>query len=156
MMRLFPAVALAASLVAGAAAVHAAGDNALTAAHSEKYGAYVADVERRPLYMFTADTRGANGKPAESDCYDACTEAWPPLLAEDVALVGQQLKKELVGAVERKDGKTQITYGGWPLYYFVEDRGGKTAAGQDVFGFGGDWYLVSPDGTTIKENERKG
>jgi predicted lipoprotein with Yx(FWY)xxD motif len=153
-MRRFLLVALAASAVAVAA--QAAGDNALTAVHSERHGAYVADAENRPLYMFTADTKGADGKPAESDCYDACTEAWPPLLAEDVALVGQELKEELVGTIERKDGKTQITYGGWPLYYFVEDHGGKNAAGQDVFGFGGDWYLVSPDGTKNKKNERTG
>lgn len=42
---------------------------------------------------------------------------------------------------------------GWPPYCYVRDQGPGSVTGQDVHGFGGEWYLVPSDGTT---NEREG
>ena len=44
----------------------------------------------------------------------------------------------------------QVTYNGWPLYYFVKDKQAGEATGQDVKGFGGEWYLVKPQGTKLE------
>jgi predicted lipoprotein with Yx(FWY)xxD motif len=46
----------------------------------------------------------------------------------------------------------QVTYGGWPLYYFVQDQGPGEATGQDKHGFGGEWYLVTPAGEKAQES----
>lgn len=45
--------------------------------------------------------------------------------------------------------RAELTYGGWPLYYFEKDRGSGTARGQDVHGFGAEWYLVTPSGEVL-------
>ena len=121
----------------------------LTTAQSAKFGTYVADRNGRALYMFTADRRGQGSTTAESHCYDQCAVAWPPLLAEGTPALAEQLQKNLLGSITRKDGKRQVTYGGWPLYYYVKDKGAGSTTGQDVHGSGGEWYLLGPDGNKI-------
>lgn len=122
----------------------------LTSARNETYGNYVADAGGRAVYMFTPDRRGEGEAAARSTCYGACAQAWPPVLAKDLPGLGAGLDKALLGASRRKDGSLQVTYGGWPLYYYVRDRPGSLA-GQDVHSFGGGWYLVAPDGSVIGE-----
>ena len=39
-----------------------------------------------------------------------------------------------------------MTYGGWPLYYDVEDTRPGDTAGHDVDEYGAKWYLVAPSG----------
>lgn len=119
----------------------------LTVATSEQYNDYVADGDGRALYMFTADQQGRGEQKATTNCYDACAEAWPPLTTTDDPQVGEGLQQDLLGTIERRDGAMQVTYGGWPLYYFVQDQGPGQVTGQDKHGFDGEWYLVSPDGT---------
>jgi hypothetical protein len=36
----------------------------------------------------------------------------------------------------------------WPLYHFAKDFG-REATGQDVEDFGGEWYLVTPQGEKV-------
>lgn len=109
------------------------------------YGSYLTDADGRALYMFMADDRGK-----QSNCYDACAQAWPPALAgKDQVELGQKLDRSMLGTITRKDGSKQLTYGGWPLYYFVKDTGPGEVKGQDVKGFGAEWYLVAPDGKKI-------
>ena len=59
----------------------------------------------------------------------------------------------MLGTVERRDGSLQVTYNGWPLYYFVKDGKPGDTIGQDMEGFGGEWYLVSPDGDHVEHAE---
>lgn len=127
----------------------------LTAQQTEGYGTYVADSEGRTLYLFTTDTRGQGDSQAQSSCYDACAEAWPPLTAQGQPQVGDQLNQELLGTFAREDGTTQVTYGGWPLYYFVKDQGAGSVTGQDKHGFGGEWYLVAPDGSKNEQQKQQ-
>ncbi len=58
---------------------------------------------------------------------------------------------DLIGTFERDDGKMQVTYGGWPLYHFVRDKAPGDTNGQDVEGFGAEWYLVSPSGEEVED-----
>lgn len=139
--------------IAGLTLAQTTGEVTLTVKKTDSYGAFVADAEGRALYLFTADQQGQGTAKAESSCYDDCAKAWPPLLVKGEPQIGKKLKQELVGTIQRKDGSAQVTYGGWPLYYFVKDQGGESVTGQDVHGFSGEWYLVSPDGTKNEEEE---
>ena len=118
---------------------------------SQEYGAYVADADGRALYLFTADQQGTGDTKAETACYEACAEAWPPLLTEGEPEAGDKIDASLLGTIDRQGGATQVTYNGWPLYYFVQDQGPGEAAGQDKHGFGGEWYLVTPEGEKVEE-----
>lgn len=40
----------------------------------------------------------------------------------------------------------QVTYNGWPLYYFARDKQAGDTTGQGV---GQVWYVVSPQGDQI-------
>lgn len=109
-------------------------------------GAYLSDGEGRSLYLFTADSAGS------SRCYDECAEAWPPVVVQEGALSteGDDLREDLVSTHERDDGALQLTYGGHPLYYYREDRDPGAVQGQDIHSYGGEWYLVSPDGEPVE------
>ena len=55
----------------------------------------------------------------------------------------------LLGTTTRNDGKTEVTYAGHPLYYFVQDKAMGDTTGQGVNGFGGLWWVVSPSGAAV-------
>lgn len=110
----------------------------------EGAGAYLTDGQGRALYLFTADTAGT------TTCFDACAEAWPPLMAENGTpqTRAPAVRADLFGTVQRPEGM-QVTYGGHPLYYYAQDAGPGEATGQDVHGHGGEWYLVTPAGEPL-------
>lgn len=134
-------------LLATGAAEARAGDVTLKAARKAPLGAYLTDAAGRTLYVFTADTKGV----AASACRDACARAWPPLKAEGVIDAAAGVSEGLVGSFVRKDGTRQVTFNGWPLYYFARDRTAGQLEGQDVHGFGGEWYVISPGGRLVKQ-----
>ena len=54
-----------------------------------------------------------------------------------------------LGSLKRPDGTMQVTYNGWPLYYFIKDKAPGDTMGQDVKGFSAEWYLVTPSGKEV-------
>ena len=145
MKTLIMTAALSTALVAAGSLGAAAQE--LTVRESPEHGQYIADGEGMALYMFEADTRGEGDTQAETTCFDDCAGAWPPLTGDDPQ-AGENVQSDLIGTIER-DGEMQVTYGGWPLYYFVRDEAAGDTAGHDVEGFGAEWYLVGPDGEAI-------
>ncbi len=121
----------------------------VTVAESDQYGQYLADADGRALYLFTADTRGEGDGSAQVSCSEACLDAWPPLYTQGEPQAGSQVDDSLLGTVQH-EGRTMVTYNGWPLYYFVRDQGPGQTQGQDIHSFGGGWYLVSPEGEQIE------
>jgi predicted lipoprotein with Yx(FWY)xxD motif len=115
-------------------------------------GTFLTDQEGRTLYLFLKDTQGVGDTPAVTTCYDQCAERWPPLLVEDEAMLDQSLgdieglDTEMLGTIERTDGTMQVTYNGWPLYYWYEDVAPGDTLGQGV---GDVWYVVTPEGEAI-------
>lgn len=104
---------------------------------------YLADSAGSALYTI-------EGKTEASACADACTEVWPPLLAQDgQPTVGPQLQAGMVGTIAREGGAMQVTYNGHPLYRYAADAGTGRTAGQDVHDQWGEWYLVSPSGELL-------
>jgi uncharacterized protein (TIGR02246 family) len=113
-------------------------------AEHDTYGEYLTDGEGRALYLFLNDEQG------ESTCYDQCAQNWPPLLTTEDAEAGEGVDSDLLGTTERDDGTTQVTYNDWPLYYFAADEDPGDVEGQ---GRGDVWYLVSPEGEAIEDEE---
>ena len=102
----------------------------------QKLGMVLVDSNGMTLYDFHKD----NG--TTSSCYGPCAEGWPPMLTEGEPTVGNGASASKLGTTERKDGTTQVTYAGHPLYTFVEDKKPGEANGNDVSAFGGQWYAL--------------
>jgi predicted lipoprotein with Yx(FWY)xxD motif len=122
----------------GAQSASAASHAELTA-QSSHYGHTIFDANHRVLYLFAADHT------SKSTCYGKCAKAWPPLLTNGTPKVGAGLDSSLLGTTTRRDGSTQVTYAGHPLYYFEGDKPGKIMC-QNVKMHGGFWYVVKPNG----------
>lgn len=119
-------------------------------AEQAPFGQYLADAEGRALYIFTADQDKQS-----STCYEDCAVAWPPVVTHgDPRAAAPELDGSKLGTTRRRDGQQQVTYNGWPLYYYAGDEAVGQAKGQDVHGFGGEWYLISPDGEKIEATEQ--
>jgi predicted lipoprotein with Yx(FWY)xxD motif/cytochrome c5 len=114
-----------------------------------RIGDYLADARGRSLYLFTRDTKNT------PTCYDQCAQNWPPLLVRGKPVAGEGFgvmddfyDGRLLGTTQRRDGTTQVTFNGWPLYYFAGDKDPGDMKGQGV---GGVWFLITPRGEPIKE-----
>lgn len=106
----------------------------------QKLGMVLVDSNGMTLYDFHKD------KGTTSSCYGPCAEGWPPMLTEGEPTVGNGASASKLGTTERKDGTTQVTYAGHPLYTFVEDKKPGEAKGNDVSAFGGQWYALKGNG----------
>jgi predicted lipoprotein with Yx(FWY)xxD motif len=107
------------------------------------YGRILFDGSDQAIYLFEKE-RGA-----KSECYGECAEAWPPVLTEGEPVASGGADQGLLGTTERDDGTTQVTYGGHPLYYYVDDPNGEVLC-QNVEEFGGLWLVVAPDGEAVR------
>jgi predicted lipoprotein with Yx(FWY)xxD motif len=111
-------------------------------------GPVLVNGEGLTLYMFASDHRGA-----PSTCYKICEIQWPPLtLGPGVSrpVAGPGIEAGLLATSPRKDGTTQITYNGWPLYLWPQDRAPGQATGQGLTNGGGRWYVVDVSGNPLK------
>jgi predicted lipoprotein with Yx(FWY)xxD motif len=94
---------------------------------------------------FTRDTRGG-----ASRCYGACAAAWPVYFTKGQLRAGEGVRRSLIGTTRRRDGRRQLTYNGWPLYYYVGDRSPGQVLCQNVDEFGGTWLVVRPTGGLVR------
>lgn len=91
------------------------------------------------MYLFTRDSG------SQSLCRGRCARAWPPLKARGRLDAGRGVKQRLLATTTRADGTEQVTYGGHPLYGYVDDPRGEVLC-HNVFEFGGTWYAVRSSG----------
>lgn len=105
-------------------------------------GKVLVDSEGMTLYYFQKDQKGSG----KSKCEGACAEAWPPLTSEGEPEAMSGVKSAMLGTIERSDGTTQVTYAGWPLYTFVEDKKPGEDNGTDSKAFGASWYPLHANG----------
>ena len=103
------------------------------------FGRIVGDGPGLAVYIFDKERRG------RSECYGACAEAWPPVLAKGRPVAGAGIRPELLGITRRRSGRRQLTYRDRPLYYYEHDRPGVVLC-HDVVEFGGRWLVIRPDG----------
>ncbi|HEY4778010.1 MAG TPA: hypothetical protein VIH47_00255 [Solirubrobacterales bacterium] len=112
----------------------------LTVATAPKVGPILVDSKGFTVYDFHKD------KGTTSSCYGACESAWPPVTSEGAPQVGEGAMSSKLGTTKRKDGSTQVTYAGHPLYTFVEDKKPGEANGNDSSAFGAQWYALHANG----------
>ncbi|RDC74768.1 hypothetical protein DLJ49_01945 [Rhodovulum sp. 12E13] len=142
------ALPLAALVAAGLAAHVSAQEGRATLSVAET-GDYLVGPEGKPVYLFTTDTQG-NGEPPVLSCPVECREVWPPVEVEGDVRLGDDVNAEMAGTVEF-DRRSVATYNGWPLYTFERDTAGEPPRGNHVESFGGEWYLIGPDGTRVED-----
>jgi predicted lipoprotein with Yx(FWY)xxD motif len=104
-----------------------------------EFGQMLFDSTGQAIYLFDVET---TSKP---ECYDACAEAWPPVLTTGDPVAGRGVEDPLLATTERTDGTVQVTYNGHPLYFYAHEGKGEVEC-HDIFLNGGNWYVVQPDG----------
>jgi predicted lipoprotein with Yx(FWY)xxD motif len=120
-------------------------------ATSTTLGSYLTDKDGRSLYFFSTDTNG------QSSCTGGCEAVWPVFFADNLTAdkLGAGLTLSDFGTITTASSKKQLTYKGWPLYYYAPssaddgygnvtntpEAAGKT--GGD--GVGGIWFIAKPD-----------
>ncbi|CAH9016757.1 hypothetical protein [Candidatus Nitrosacidococcus sp. I8] len=146
---------------------------ALSTAEKSPYGVYLIDMNGgNSLYISQADKQGKT-----SNCYGECSKTWMPVTTEskagdevdnsllssikytkdgmwvvygtDTSPKNGKINPSLLGTIQRKDGLTQVTYNGWPLYYHAQDLGPYDTYGQNKESFGARWHLMNPSGKAV-------
>ncbi len=86
------------------------------------------------LYYFTKDTSG------KSNASAAIILIWPVFTLSSVSLA-PSLNAADFGVLVRDDGVKQVTFKGWPLYYYVKDLAPGDTLGQ---GLNNVWFIIDP------------
>lgn len=118
------------------------GGGTISGGEVEGLGSVLVDSEGMTVYLFTPDEGGT-----ESTCYGSCEAEWPPVLAEGKASAGEGAMSSDLGTTKRKDGSTQVTYNGHPLYTFSGDEAPGEANGQE---FDGIWFVLDESGNQVE------
>jgi predicted lipoprotein with Yx(FWY)xxD motif len=110
----------------------------ITLAESD-FGPMLFDSNKQAIYVFERDSRN------ETVCYGECAEAWPPVYTKGAPQAAKGVKASLLGTVERRDGRRQVTYAGKPLYFYAHEDPGVVLC-HNVNLNGGYWWAVGADG----------
>jgi len=107
---------------------------------SATLGNYLTDKDGNTLYFFSDDANGAN------NCTGGCTAAWPVFnvtgLTQDVLGTGLLLAD--FSTITTPSG-SQVTYKGWPLYYFAPGGNREASGKTGGEGIGGIWFVAKAD-----------
>ncbi|TXK83834.1 hypothetical protein [Paenibacillus sp. N3.4] len=128
------ASALADKGILKASHVEELANNSLNVKQNDAVGSYITDSKGMTLYYFTKDAADMNA------CVDGCLANWP-IYYDDKLIVPAGLDAKDFSVFDRKDGKEQLTYKGWPLYYFVKDQQAGDIKGENVLNV---WHVVNP------------
>ena len=117
-----------------ASSTTAAASATVSVAQNAQLGPTLVGPKGMTLYYRTKDSNGV------SACTGSCATAWPPLTASGAPTAGAGASGTL-GTIQRSDGTTQVTYQGWPLYYYGADQKPGDAMGEKI---GGVWFVAPP------------
>jgi predicted lipoprotein with Yx(FWY)xxD motif len=95
-------------------------------------GTFLVDANGMTLYYFAKDVIG------KSNAAGAVLQSWPIFNAVSIT-VDPSLDPEDFATITRDDGQKQITYNGWPLYYYAKDKAPGDVLGEGV---GGIWFVL--------------
>lgn len=108
--------------------------NGIALSDNSTFGSILTDDKGHTLYFFSVDADGQSG------CSGNCLLKWP--IYSDTALSTDASINADLDVITRSDGKMQVTYKGWPLYYYVGDTQAGDVNGDGV---GGIWFVAKPD-----------
>jgi predicted lipoprotein with Yx(FWY)xxD motif len=103
------------------------------------FGPMLFDSKRQAIYVFERDSRD------KTVCYGECADAWPPVYTEGPPQAAKGVNASLLGTIERRDGRRQVTYAGKPLYFYAHEDPGLVLC-HNVNLNGGLWWAVGADG----------
>ncbi len=106
-------------------------------------GKTLVDAKGRTLYLFQGD------QPNVSRLSAAGQAVWPPFNANAKPAATGGASAAQIGTIAGTNGRTQVTYNGHPLYYYVGDHNPGQTNGQGLNQFGGLWYVLSPGGVAV-------
>lgn len=104
--------------------------------YNKVVGYYLTNSTGWTLYIYTRDTPYSGN----STCYGSCASIWPPFYVSPLT-VAPGLNPVNFSVITRTGGAKQLTYDGYPLYYYKYDTAAGTTNGQGV---DGTWYVASP------------
>jgi predicted lipoprotein with Yx(FWY)xxD motif len=119
------------------------GGAAIVGVGQTSLGPVLVDGSGRTLYLFEKDTSTA------STCDGECATFWPPLVTTGKPLAGDGALASKLGTTKRTDGKTEVSYNGHPLYYYVDEDEPNEVLCQAVYEYGGYWYVIDRKGNAI-------
>jgi predicted lipoprotein with Yx(FWY)xxD motif len=137
-------LALLAALGAGVAvAATTAHSGTVSSAANARYGALLVSASGRTLYHMTSEKRG------KIACTASCAKVWPPLVVAKGTkpTAGTGVKQAKLGTIKRPDGSIQVTYNGYALYRYADDKKRGDVKGEDVEHV---WFAISPAGKLVK------
>lgn len=109
-----------------------------TATVAGKQETILTDQKGMTLYYYTPDKGG------KVTCTGQCAAAWPPLAgpAGSSKPAGGQGVTGPLATASNPAGGSVVTYKGWPLYTWVQDKKPGDTTGQGVKGV---WFVATPD-----------
>ena len=103
------------------------------------FGSKMVDGRGVTLYVFSLDT------PGTSKCTGECSSEWPPVRSSGgKPQPGAGVGASDVGDIQRPDGSDQVTFDGYPLYYYSGDASAGDSNGHGLSAYGGQWSAVPP------------
>jgi predicted lipoprotein with Yx(FWY)xxD motif len=141
---------LAIAGVAGAGAAMAAtathtSSATVKAANRSPYGMILVSSSGRTLYRYTKDSKRVN----RCTTVSVCNKYWPPLVVKGTTkpTAGAGVSAALLGTIKIAHGMRQVTYAGFPLYFFAGDARAGQLKGQN---FLKEWYVVNERGALVR------
>ena len=119
----------------GGANSSAASPSADVSVGTTSLGATLVDKTGKTLYYFTPEKGGTLVCTT-----DPCASTWPLLTITGTPTGGQGVTGQL-NVVMTADGKSAVTYNGWPLHTYANDSAPGDVNGQGV---AGKWYAATP------------
>jgi predicted lipoprotein with Yx(FWY)xxD motif len=106
-------------------------------------GRTLVDANGRTLYLFKGDRANV------SRLSSAGLSVWPRFIAGGRVRAINGAQAARIGTITSPRGVRQVTYNGWPLYYYVGDTTPGTTRGQGLNQFGALWYVLGPAGNAV-------
>jgi predicted lipoprotein with Yx(FWY)xxD motif len=108
------------------------------------YAGILTSAKHHSLYLLS------NERGAKIHCRTSCLNIWPPFLVKtsvkSVSVGGGVAGK--TGFVKRSATMKQVTFNGYPIYFFTGDSRPNQVNGQGIVADGGTWYLVRAGATS--------
>ena len=112
--------------------------------HNTRVGKILTTRNGFTVYAFTAD------KARKDVCVkrSGCTSLWPLVTTHGKPKAGKGVNRRMLGTI-KVNGKTQVTYGGHPLYKYSGDSSSGDTSYVGVNQFGGVWKALAASGKLI-------